>query len=183
MRIPETRVHFIASKRFPQRLDDRNAAGHRRLETERGAACLGERGKRQTVMRQHCLIGRHDGLACLEGSFHSRLCLSVRATNQLDDAIHLTGIRQCHGVVVPLEGRDIDAAIPSPVPGGNRRDPDIPAATRGDCAACRCISETTADPTVPRPATPTRNSSAMSATFMTKLFFKMRSTTPSTPGG
>ena len=102
--MPETRDTSIAGQRFPQRLDDRNAAGDRRLEAERDAASpRPAAASASAVMGQQRLVGGDDGLAGRERRLDSRLALSVRAADQLDDAIHLPGARQRHGVVEPLE--------------------------------------------------------------------------------
>ena len=97
-------------------------------------------------MRQHGLVGGHDRLAGLERGFHRRLCRPLRAADQLDDAIHLTGIAP-----VPL-GRRATRKPTRSMPRSRLRSRAETAVTRISrpqraeiCAAWRCISETTAD--------------------------------------
>ena len=50
----------IAGQRLAQRLDDRDAAGDRRLEVERDALLLGELGERDAVLGEQRLVGGDD---------------------------------------------------------------------------------------------------------------------------
>ena len=56
-------VDRIAGESLAQRLDDRNAAGDRRLEGERDTLLLGELGEIQTMRGEQRLVGGDDGLA------------------------------------------------------------------------------------------------------------------------
>ena len=57
------RATRIAGEPLAQRLDDRDAAGDRRLEIERHAVLLGERRERDAVARQQRLVGGDHRLA------------------------------------------------------------------------------------------------------------------------
>ena len=54
---------LVADQRLAQRLDDRDAAGDRRLEIQRDAVLLGERGELDAVLGEQRLVGGHDVLA------------------------------------------------------------------------------------------------------------------------
>ena len=54
---------LVAGQRLAQRLDDRDAAGHRRLEIEGDAVLLGELGKLGAMLGEQRLVGGDDVLA------------------------------------------------------------------------------------------------------------------------
>ncbi len=56
-------AHLVGAERLPQRLDDGDAAGDRRLEVQGDAVLLGELGERHAVLGEQRLVGGHDVLA------------------------------------------------------------------------------------------------------------------------
>ena len=77
----------VALQALADRLYDRDAAGHRRLEVERHAALLGERGEARTVMSEQRLVGGDDVLAGAERGLHGGFRHAALAAHQLDEHV------------------------------------------------------------------------------------------------
>ena len=126
----------IAGEPLAQRLDDRNAAGDRRLEGERDMVLLGERGECEPCAASRALLAVTTGFAMRERGFDQALAAppSRRSVRRKDrstgEAASLTGI------VEKVRAGQIDARSFA----ASRAD--TPATTmRGRCA-----------PSAPRPA-------------------------------
>ena len=85
--------HRIAGHRLAHRLDDRNAAGHRRLVVEQHALLLGDLGQRHAMLGQQRLVGGDDVAA----GFERRLDRSARrpsvAADQFDEDVDVGALR------------------------------------------------------------------------------------------
>src|SRR6185312_11934318 len=145
-------AHRIAGKAFAQGLDDRNAARDRRLEAERDAGLLGAGGELGAVMGEQRLVGGDHRPPPGERAFDHGQRRAVRAADQLDHRIDLGVARHRGGVVPPLIGADIDAAVARAVARRDGTDLDAPAGPRGDEVALTLqhIDETGADRAEPR---------------------------------
>ena len=130
-------VDAVRREAFAQRLDDRNAAGDRRLEIERHAGRFGGFGKGTAVHREQRLVGRHDMPASGDGSFAQRLGRTILAADQFDDDIRIGLPREADGIVEPGKTGNVDAAVGRPVARRNRRDfKPAAAARRQQVAMC-----------------------------------------------
>ena len=94
-----------------ERLDDGNAARHRRLEVQGDVALLGELGERDPVLGEQRLVGGDDVLACAQRRFDGRFRHPVRAADQLDEHPNRRIARERHGVVEPAQAVGLDAAV------------------------------------------------------------------------
>ena len=101
---------LIAGEAVAQRLDDRNAAGNRRLEAERRALGLGELGEMKPVLGDQRLVGRDDGLAVAERRLDRGIGHAIRAADQFDKDIDVGRARQRHGIAEPGKAGEIDVA-------------------------------------------------------------------------
>ncbi len=121
----------IAGHRLAHRLDDRNAARHRRLVIEQHAFLLGDLGQRHAVLGKQRLVGGHDMAAGLERRFHRGSRRPLIAADQLDEDVDIGDLRHLHGVVEPLCRAKIDAAVALWIAGRNGGDDDLaPALAR-----------------------------------------------------
>ncbi len=93
------------------RLDDGDAAGHRRLEVERHAIFLGERGEARAVMSEQRLVGGDDVLAGTERGFDRVFRHATLAAHQFDEHVDAGIGRQCDRVVHATESRDVDLLV------------------------------------------------------------------------
>jgi hypothetical protein len=127
----------IAGEALGQRLDDRDAAGHGRLEAQRDPLRLGGLGERLAVQGEHRLVGGDDVLAPGERRRGSRLRRAVLAAHHLDDEVDVVAAGERDRVVLPGVGREVDAAVAVPRAGGDRDDLDRPPGASGDRIAVR----------------------------------------------
>ena len=102
---PISRVMRVARQPLGQRLDHRDAAGHRRLEAQRHAGRLRRLGQRLAVARQHRLVGGDEVLAAGERRLGGGLGRPVLAAHRLDHEVDVVAPRQRHGIVLPAVGR------------------------------------------------------------------------------
>ena len=79
-----------------QRLDHRDAAGHRRLEAELGARFLGQPGERHAVPGKQRLVGGDHRAADLERGLHRGERRAVLAADQLDEEVDAVRFGQRH---------------------------------------------------------------------------------------
>ena len=114
----------IGGEPLAQRLDDRDAAGHRRLESDHHA--LGVRGGEDLVAvhRQQRLVGSHDVFAFGNGLQHQGLG-GRRATDQLDHDVDRRVGDDAARVVDHLRRVADDAACARKVEVGHRGDADL----------------------------------------------------------
>jgi hypothetical protein len=98
---PGDPLDAIGRQAFAQRLDDRNAAAHRRLEGHHHAHLARRIEDLVAVHRQQGLVGRDDVLVMGDGIEHQRARRLV-AADQLDDDIDL---RVAHHVLQPVGQR------------------------------------------------------------------------------
>ena len=122
----------LAGETLAQRLDHRDAAGHRGLERQRHAAFLGGGGKRRAMHRQQRLVGGDHRLAGGDRRLHQGVGGTVRAADQLDHHIDRRVGGERDRVFVPAQTRQRHAAIARTVAGGDGGDRDRPAGARGD---------------------------------------------------
>ena len=78
---------LVAGQRLAQRLDDGDAAGHRRLEVEGDAVLLGQLGELGAVLGEQRLVGGDDVLAGRQRRLHRALGGPVLAADQLDEDV------------------------------------------------------------------------------------------------
>jgi len=94
----------VAGERLAQRLDHRDAAGRRGLESQRDALLSAVMGKQRLVGSDHRFAG---GERSLDGGFG----WTVRSADEFDQAIDLGRSRQFDGIVEPGQPGEIDAAV------------------------------------------------------------------------
>ncbi len=123
--------HVIGGEPLAQRLEDRDAAGHRRLEGKGHALLLGELRELGAVPRHQRLVRGHHVLAARERGAHDVERHALAAADELHHDIGLSIGRQCHGIVIPAHRGKIDATLPAPVAGGNRAHLKVTAAAAG----------------------------------------------------
>ena len=92
--MPKTRRDRIAGQRLAHRLDDRDAAGHRRLVIEQHAVLLGDLGERDAVLGQQRLVGGDDMLAGFERGLDRRARRAFLAADQLDEHVDVGDLAQ-----------------------------------------------------------------------------------------
>ena len=155
-------VDGISGERLAQHLDDRNAAGHRRLEIEADAVCLGEFCQFDTVAGQKRLVRGDDVFSGRErgtnrGSSAGPESPPINSTNTsiLSDVASATGssyqsIPERSTPRSFVRSRAQTAEMDTGRP--QRTDSSLP---------CRETSRTTEVPTVPRPARPARSAFRM----------------------
>ncbi len=122
--------NLVSGEAFAQRLDDRDAAGHRRLVAERDTGALRRRRERGAMMREHRLVGGNDMALLRERGFGQRLGRPIGAANQFDDRVGLGAPRHLDGIVEPRELRNVDVALLVAVARGDGRDDEAPPAAR-----------------------------------------------------
>ena len=125
----------VGRRTFAQALDDRDAAGHRRLELEWHAGPFGLLCQFQPVMGEHRLVRGDEAAPGGKRVAGQRQRRTVRSADQFDHHIGLSMGGECGGVVDPVETRQIDAAILGPVAGGYRDDLDRAARAPGNQVA------------------------------------------------
>ena len=101
----------IAGEALAQRLDHRNAAADRRLEEERRAVGLGQRGEFQPVRGDHRLVGGDDRQAAPERRLDRLERDPVGAADQFDEDVDVAVRRQLDRVVVEAGGADLGQAL------------------------------------------------------------------------
>ena len=101
---------LIAGEAVAQGLDDRNAAGNRRLEAERHALGLGEPGEMKPVLGDQRLVGGDDGFAVAERRLDRSIGHAIRAADQFDEDIDVGRARQSHGIAEPVKAGEIEVA-------------------------------------------------------------------------
>ena len=148
---------LVGGQRFAHGLDDRDAAGDRRLEVERDAVLLGQPRQLGAVLGQQRLVGGDDVLAGAQRGLDGGFGRAVVAADQLDE--------------------DVDGRIGrEPVGGSNQAMPSrltprslsrlraltpVTTISRPTVSArrapCVCNRRSRPAPTVPSPATPNLN--------------------------
>ena len=121
----------VAGEPLAQRLDDRDAAGDRRLERERQPRRLGPRREPRAVMRHQRLVGGDDVLAVIERGIDDLAGDPVGAADQFDDDVDLGIGGHRRRILVPAHRRQIDAAVAAAVARRHRGDDDRAAAAFG----------------------------------------------------
>ena len=124
---PITRVIPFPREPLRQRLDDRDAPRHRRLEPERHPRRLRRLRQRLPMPRQHRLVRRDQMPPLRQRRLRGRLGRPVLAAHHLDDEVDVAAPRQRHRVVLPAVAAKVDPAIPAPRPRRDRRDRHRPA--------------------------------------------------------
>ena len=118
----------MAASAFAQRLDDGDAAGHRRLEVERDALLLGELGELDAVLGEQRLVGGDDVLAGVERRLDRLLGDAVRAADQLDEHVDARDRAPAPPDRRTSDAARVDAAV---LALGARRDADDLQRTAG----------------------------------------------------
>ena len=126
------RSDAVAGQPLAQRLDHRDAAGHRRFERQRHAALLGRSGELRAVHRQHRLVGGDHRLAGGERRLHQGARRAVGAADQFDHHVDRRIGGERDRVLVPAQPGQRHAAVARAVAGRHRGDRDRPAGARGD---------------------------------------------------
>ena len=104
-------AHPVADQALAQRLDDRDAARHRRLEGEDAASLLGQRCDLPAVHRQQRLVGGDDVLARAQRCLHQTARHAARAADQLDHDVDVGCGGQRHRVPFPAHAGEVDVAL------------------------------------------------------------------------
>ena len=78
---------LVGGQRFPHGLDDRDAAGHRRLEVQGDAVFLGQTRQLGAVLCQQRLVGGDDMLARAQRGLDGGFCRAVVAADQFDEDV------------------------------------------------------------------------------------------------
>ena len=120
--------HLVAGHRFTHRLDDRDAAGHRRLVVEQHALGLRRRCKRHPMARQKRFVGGNDVVAGLQRRGDAVECGAVRPADQFDEDVDIGRAGQRDGVVVPARRAKRQSALAQPVTGADAGQNQLPAA-------------------------------------------------------
>ena len=143
----------VAGQALAQRLDHRDAAGHRRLERQRHAAFLRRTRQFGAMHRQQRLVRGDQRLAGADRGLGQRPRRPVRAADQLDHHVHRRVGRQRHRILVPAQAGDRKRRDPST---GRAPKPRVTAIGRpARAATISALSRSifsTPPPTVPRPA-------------------------------
>ena len=154
--------HRVAGHRLAHRLDDRNAAGDRRLVVEQHALLLGDLGQRHAMPRQQRLVGGDDMAAGFERGLDAVARRPLVAADQFDEDVDVGRIspaRRDRRTIRPSQDRCHDRALRS------RAETAVTTMSRPhwrvSSAALSERTRTTDAPTVPSPANPTRNASAI----------------------
>jgi hypothetical protein len=116
----------VAGKPLAQRLDDRNAAGDRCLESERHASRLGGLGKLGAMLGHQGLVCGDDVFAAGERRLDDLARHSVSAADQLDDDLDFGNRGQRQGVFAPACARQVDPAVAVPIARRNRGNDNAP---------------------------------------------------------
>ncbi len=103
-------LDVIGGQALAQRLDDRDTAGHRRLEGHRHALRLGRREDLVAVQGDQRLVGGDHVLAVLDRLQH-QLARRRVAADQFDDDVDIRIVDHRKGVVADL---DTDPGPPGP---------------------------------------------------------------------
>ena len=104
-------AHPVADQALAQRLDDRDAARHRRLEGEDAAPLLGQRRDLPAVHRQQRLVGGDDVLARAQRRLHQTARHAARAADQLDHDVDVGCGGQRHRILLPAHAGEVDVAL------------------------------------------------------------------------
>ena len=141
--------HGIAGQTFAQPLDDRDAAGHRRLEGDGQAARFGLPGDLGAMDGQQRLVGGDDVLTGLQRGGDGVARRAFRAADQFHHQIGAGLRRHGDGIVEPLHARQVDAAVLALGPRADRDHLDPAAAALFDQRALRLqqLQDTGADRT------------------------------------
>ena len=119
--MPKTRVTVLPAKASRMRLDDRNAAGDRRLVVEQHALLLGDLGKRHAMLGKQRLVGGHDMAAGVERGTHAGTRRALVAAHQFDEDVDIGLLGHFDRIVEPLRAAEVDAAIARRGRGPKRR--------------------------------------------------------------
>jgi hypothetical protein len=122
----------VAGKPLGQRLDHGDAARDRRFEAQRDTGRLGRLGEVLAVAREHRLVRGDDVAPARDRGLGGRLGRPVLAADHLDDEIDVLAPGECHGIVLPGIGGEIDAAVAVARAGRDRDDLDRAAGAGGD---------------------------------------------------
>ena len=127
----EHAVDAVAGHRLAHRLDDRNAAGDRRLIVQEHALLLGDLGERHAVLGKQRLVGGDDVPPGLQRRLDRSPRRPLVAADQLDENIDVGLLGELHRIVEPLGRGQIDTAILAGTARRNGGDDDGPAALAG----------------------------------------------------
>ena len=131
LRMPKTRVTRVAGHRLAHRLDDRDAAGDRRLVVQQHALLLGDLGERHAVLGKQRLVGGDDMPAGLERGLDRGARRPLVAADQFDEDVDVGLLGELHRIVEPLGRGQVDAAVLARSARRNGGDDDRPAALAG----------------------------------------------------
>jgi hypothetical protein len=120
-------VDRVAGHRLAERLDDRDAAGCRRLEIQADALSLGLPRQRDAMGGKERLVGGDDVLAGIDRRLDRSRGRPLRAADQLDEDVRAGIAGQPDRIVEPGGARDVDAAIACAIPRRDAGDGDRPA--------------------------------------------------------
>ena len=121
----------VAGQPLAQRPDNRDAAGHRGLISQRYASGLGLCRQIGAVMGQQRFVSGDYVAAGLEGGFAHRLGRAVAAADQFHHHVGVGRARHSDGIVEPLEAGYIHAPVEVAVARRDRGDLQRPARPQG----------------------------------------------------
>ena len=128
---------LVARQRLAQRLDDRDAASHRRLEIQGHAVLLGEPGQLHAVPREQGLVGGDHRLAGRQRRLHGGFGRAVVAADQLHEDVDGRIGRQLHRIVEPGHVVERDATVLAARAGADARHDDGAPERFGEAGAMR----------------------------------------------
>ena len=123
--------HRIAGHRLAHGLDDRDAAGDRRLVVEEHALLLGDLGKRDAMPGEQRLVGGDDMAAGLERGLDRRARRALLAADQLDEHVDVAALGKLDRIVEPFGRAEIDAAVAAARARRNAGHDELAAALAG----------------------------------------------------
>ena len=122
----------VRGQPLAQRLDHRNAAGHRRLERQRHAALLGRGGKCRAMHRQHRLVGGDHRLAGRQRRLHQCSRRPIGSADQLHHHVRPPDRRPAPPGPRTSAGPTATPAVARAITGGHGGHRDRPAGARGN---------------------------------------------------
>ena len=123
-------AHAVADQPLAQRLDDRDAAGDRRLEGEDAALLLGQGGDLGAMHGQQRLVGGDDVLARAQRGLHQPARDAARAADQLDHDVDVGRGGERQRILLPAHAGEVDVALLGLAARAHRDQLERPAAAQ-----------------------------------------------------
>jgi len=123
-------AHPIADQALAQRLDDRDAARHRRLEGEDAAPLLGQRRDLPAVHGEQRLVRSDDVLARAQRGLHETTGHAARAADQLDHDVDVGRGGKRQRILFPADAGEVDVALLGLATRAHGHEPEWPAAAQ-----------------------------------------------------